>query len=375
MVLSTLMALVALQATPAQQQRIAWVPNPRRSDGTWVADPSHHLAPRTVAVINREVADLERATGAELAVVVVDSTSGLTLFDFAMALHRGWGIGKSGRDNGVVLLWVPAQRAIQISVGYGLEGAIPDRLAGRIRDERIIAAFRRGAFDEGMLAGARALADAARADSGGTRRGFTPQMEMAEGGSARGGAILPQSGRAVGILLFMMLASALAGLLAWLLRRWRRHRPRTCPKCRATMVRLDEKADDAFLEKGERLEEKLHGVDYDVWKCGRCGETLKLAYRTRRQGTAQCPACRRMTLQRTESTIRAATSRNGGMKAVVSTCANCGHRFQTTVNTPVLSSSGSSSSDSDWSSADSGSSGGSDFGGGSAGGGGAGGTY
>jgi uncharacterized protein len=138
-----------LQATPAQVERIRWVANPRTANGTWVADPSHHLRDSTIALLNAEIGALERLSGAEIAVVVVDSTAGLEPFDFALAIHRGWGVGKTGRDNGVVLLWVPTQRAVQISVGYGLEGAVPDRRAGRIRDEEIFPAFRRGEFDAG----------------------------------------------------------------------------------------------------------------------------------------------------------------------------------------------------------------------------------
>lgn len=373
MFVSTLVTVLALQATPAQLQRIAWVPNPRRTTGTWVSDPAHHLADSTVAALNREIGGLEQATGAEIAVVVVDSTSGLTPFDFALALHRGWGVGKAGRDNGVVLLWVPSERAIQISVGYGLEGAIPDRRAGRIRDEAIIPAFRRNAFDEGMLAGVRALAAAARAETGG-REGIARRMERAEGGAARPGAAASEGSPAFGIFLTAVFVAAVAGVIAFLTRRWRRNRRRKCPKCGTKMDRLDEKADDALLDKGERLEEQLRSVDYDVWKCGKCGETLKLAYEAKWTGTATCPQCKRKTLKVTETTVRAASTTHDGLKTIHSKCVNCGHAFQAQKSIPVVVS--SSSSDSSSSSSDSGSSGGgSDFGGGSAGGGGAGGTY
>src|SRR3989304_5985889 len=100
-----------------------------------------------------EISALEAATGAGDAGVVVDSTSGLDPFDFALALHRYWGVGKRGVNNGVLLLWVPAQRAVWISVGQGLEGAIPDRLAGRIRDEDIFPQFRNEEYDAGDHAG------------------------------------------------------------------------------------------------------------------------------------------------------------------------------------------------------------------------------
>jgi uncharacterized membrane protein YgcG len=66
------------------------------------------------------------------------------------------------RDNGIVVLWVPTRRAVQVSVGYGLEGVLPDSRVGRIRDQTIFPAFRRKEFDAGMLAGVEAISAAAR---------------------------------------------------------------------------------------------------------------------------------------------------------------------------------------------------------------------
>ncbi|MEK7667514.1 MAG: TPM domain-containing protein [Gemmatimonadota bacterium] len=384
MLISAVLTAVTLQATPAQVQRIRWVPNPRRTSGTWVADPSRHLADSTVTALNREISALESANGSEIAVVVVDSTSGLTPFDFALAIHRGWGVGKAGRDNGVVLLWVPTQRAIQISVGYGLEGAIPDRMAGRIRDQQIIAAFRRNAFDEGILAGVRALAAAARAETS-ARQGITPRMQTGDGGAARPGTArsgavgsTSSGGGAIGIFFTIVFFAALGGGGYALLRGWRRTRRRRCPKCRTKMDRLNERADDAFLDKAERVEEKLRSVDYDVWKCGACSEAIKIAYSKKWSGVEECPQCKHRTMQVRQAVVRSATESAEGMARVIAKCENCGHKTEHSKVLPRIVSSSSSSSSSGWSSSDSsggGGGGGSDFGGGSAGGGGAGGTY
>jgi len=103
-----LAALALLQITPAQAERLRWVPNPRTSNGTWVADPSHHLKPATVDSLNALIGALSRETGTEIAVVAIDSTSGFEPFDVALALHRMWGVGQKGRDNGIVIgivLW------------------------------------------------------------------------------------------------------------------------------------------------------------------------------------------------------------------------------------------------------------------------------
>ena len=40
------------------------------------------------------------------------------------------------------------------------------------------------------------------------------------------------------------------------------------------MVHLDEQADDAHLDTGQRFEEQLESVDYDVWVCPTCQYAL-----------------------------------------------------------------------------------------------------
>src|SRR5688572_7685109 len=142
--------------------RLRWVPNPRVASGGWVSDPAAHLRPETVAEINRIVSALERETSAEIGVVVLDTLDGLEPVDAAFLIHRRWGVGKRARDNGVVLLWSPKMRRVQISVGYGLEGVITDAYAGRIQDTEMIPRFRRNEFDAGMIAGVQAIAAAAR---------------------------------------------------------------------------------------------------------------------------------------------------------------------------------------------------------------------
>ena len=55
-----LAATLLLQITPAQAERLRWVPNPRVTNGSWVADPSHHLAPATVDSLHSVLSRLSR---------------------------------------------------------------------------------------------------------------------------------------------------------------------------------------------------------------------------------------------------------------------------------------------------------------------------
>ena len=367
-----LAALALLQITPAQAERLRWVPNPRVANGGWVSDPSHHLKPATVDSLNSLITTLSRETGTEIAVVAIDSTSGFEPFDVALALHRMWGVGQKGRDNGIVLIWVPTQRAMQISVGYGLEGVLPDSRVGRVRDQQIFPAFKRGDFDAGMLAGVEAIATIAREekDARGSTMSTTnppPNAGIVE----RENQTRPTRKSRKGIIF-----GALGGLLALAggtagAATYRRRRPRKCPNGHGPMVRLDERADDAHLDTGQQLEERLESVDYDVWVCPTCQQVLVEPHRAWFSRYSVCKSCNRRTLETTSKTIVRATTAHSGTQEVTERCRNCAftRTYQRTIPR-VQASSGSSGG-----SGGGGGGGGSSFGGGSAGGGGAGGRY
>ena len=56
------------------------------------------------AALDAQLADLERTTSAEVAVVTLSSLDGRTVEGYATELFNTWGIGKKGRDNGVLIL-------------------------------------------------------------------------------------------------------------------------------------------------------------------------------------------------------------------------------------------------------------------------------
>ncbi len=102
--------------------------------------------------------ELEDKSGAQLTAVIVETIGDTTIEEYAVELFRKWGIGQKGKDNGVLLLVAIKDRQMRIEVGYGLEGAIPDGKAGRIRDEYIIPYFKEGDYSKGVYYGYLALA-------------------------------------------------------------------------------------------------------------------------------------------------------------------------------------------------------------------------
>ena len=378
--LRILLLALLFQLTAAQAARLAWIPNPRAGNAGWVSDPSHRLRPQTLAELNERISALERETGAEIAVVAVDSTSGFEPFEVALALHRAWGVGKREFDNGIVLLWVPTQRAVHVSVGYGLEGVLPDARVGRIRDEQIFPAFRRGEFDAGVIAGVRALADAAREEKTPRRRmaptmpGDDPRRLEQPLAPQRGPVVQEPSGRpgrtaavvATAIALPLALLGGVAGFV-----RYRRRRPRRCPRGHGFMRLIEDSADEPYLAEGERLEEKLRSVDYDIWLCDVCGHRTKFYRRRWFTSYQKCPRCNHRTVKVSKRTTVRATTSHAGLEHVTESCHFCGWAKEYDRTIPKISTSSSSGSGG----SSSRSSGGGSFGGGSAGGGGAGGRY
>jgi uncharacterized protein len=77
-------------------------------------------------------ASLEQTTGVQIAIVTVPDLDGEPVDQFANDLFRKWGVGQKGKDNGVLLLVAIGDRRSRLELGYGLEPAITDGLAGDV---------------------------------------------------------------------------------------------------------------------------------------------------------------------------------------------------------------------------------------------------
>lgn len=60
------------------------------------------------------------------------------------------GIGKAGKDNGVLLVIAVQEREYRFEVGYGLEGDITDIETGLIAKQYLIPAFQQGEYGKGI---------------------------------------------------------------------------------------------------------------------------------------------------------------------------------------------------------------------------------
>jgi len=77
-------------------------------------------------------------------IATIDNLQGFDIQPFATKMFSEWRMWEGDRRNGVLILIARDDRQVRIEVGYGLEGAIPDILAGRIIQDIIIPDFRAG---------------------------------------------------------------------------------------------------------------------------------------------------------------------------------------------------------------------------------------
>jgi uncharacterized protein len=107
--------------------------------------------------IEAQLAQFEKQTGDQVAVLTVDSLDDEAIEDYANKVARAWALGQKGKDNGVLLLVSKGDHKMRIEVGYGLEPVLTDLQAGVIRDQIIIPYFKKGDFGGGIEAGVNAI--------------------------------------------------------------------------------------------------------------------------------------------------------------------------------------------------------------------------
>lgn len=106
---------------------------------TQYADPMENLA--------REV--LEK-TGTSIVVAALKTIGDNDPNDYTNRLYKAWGVGKKGEDRGVLIFLAVQERRVRIETGYGVEGILPDGLAGELLDRYAIPAFKVGDFGKGL---------------------------------------------------------------------------------------------------------------------------------------------------------------------------------------------------------------------------------
>jgi uncharacterized protein len=118
--------------------------------------------------------ELLNKAGTPVVVVTMPDLGGEDYNEYANRLYETWGIGKKGEDKGVLIFLAIKERKMRIEVGYGLEGIIPDGLAGEIRDRYMIPYLKQNKFGEGLLKGTAVVSQIIAKDAGVKLTGQVP---------------------------------------------------------------------------------------------------------------------------------------------------------------------------------------------------------
>lgn len=361
--------LFATAFTAAAAYTVEQIPNVHRSSRTrYVSNPDGILSESAVARIDSMLAQVWRASSAEVVVVAVDDIDhDSDIQEFATELFAEWGIGKKDKDNGLLVLIVKDQRQAVIRTGYGIEGVVPDVLAGRIIRNDMAPDFRAGDYDSGTVKAVSRLAGVITDPE--VREELMSEYGNDAGASSDDGESLPLfkgymvvAGVATMALLvvFISMLVGSAGLdrvqryrsldrlstpslfmsflflggplivflpLRLVLRHLRRGR-RDCPNCGHRMDLVDEERDNFYLTPAQDTEERINSVDYDVWLCPQCGETDIIPYVNKVAGFVECPECHARAAEHIGDRITTQpTTAHEGVVTSTYYCRNCHNRF------------------------------------------------
>lgn len=363
-ILAIFMMMAAWIACQGRQYAVADIPNVQLSDSTrLLSNPDGIVSAATAAEIDRLLTDIRRRTGAEVAAVVVDDIDSDDIDGYATELFTEWGIGDKTGDTGALILVAKDRRKAVIRTGYGIEGVLPDILAGRTLNDIMFPEFKNGDYDQGMLLGVKEIhritTEPGAADE------LLSQIKAKEDAELKSGIMsyLTAGACAAGVLLIVLVVYVMSlgkkddsekyratdrlNLFVWVLtilflgvpllvavpftllrRHWRDH-ARKCPRCGTKMHKLDEVTDNRYLSTGQDAEERVKSVDYDVWLCPKCGDTLVYAYENTHSSYTRCPYCHAKTMATLSDTVVSQpTQRSTGVGRRVKQCAHC-QRTQT----------------------------------------------
>lgn len=131
-VLTTLMSMLTGCTTSEK------IPIPAVEKDVYIYDEDNIIDDDVEKNLNKMLEELEEKTEVEFAVISVESLLDRSIEDYANNLFNTLGIGKKGKDNGVLLLFSRSDEKVRLEIGRGLEGCLNDSKCGRILDNYFV---------------------------------------------------------------------------------------------------------------------------------------------------------------------------------------------------------------------------------------------
>ncbi len=324
----------------------------------FVNDYAKIISDVDTAQIRAQLETLKAETGIELSVITFDSyknynTNDSSLESFSTNLFNHWGVGNAASNNGALILLSLEEREVRIELGSGYATSY-NRVADLVIDEYMIPAFRQDNYSQGLLRGTEQLAlrlsspPPATTSSSSETTTFSsptaaspltpaskPLLDRFVDTITNFDSFVPQS-----LLIALFGLFTFAGRINQSLAQRRlkklRYQARLCKHCGYDLHLLDELGDDVYLDDGQKAEEYLQSVDYDVWKCPNCNEHELCRYVDKSRSYKECPDCHYRTRYIQSKQLVFASCYSGGEKEITETCKrdSCGFHKVRLVTTP-----------------------------------------
>jgi uncharacterized protein len=173
-----------------------------------VNDFANVIDPSSEGAMESLIRSLEQASGDVVVVATIPTYQpygDIREYAVRMFENGGRGIGRKGKDNGLLILLAENDRQVWIEVGYDLEQFITDGYAGETSRQYMVPEFRRGNYGTGLLAGTSRIIGRIAEARGVTLQGVRPTRSPA----ARGGA----SPIAIALIIFVIVMQLIARTL------------------------------------------------------------------------------------------------------------------------------------------------------------------
>lgn len=115
-----------------------------------VNDFTNTLSTDQLRMLESKLVAYDDSTSNQVAIIIINSLEGYDIAQYGAEISQKWGIGNEEKNNGVLLLVALNDRKVNISTGYGLEGAITDAHSKRIIQNYIVPNFKTGDYFTGL---------------------------------------------------------------------------------------------------------------------------------------------------------------------------------------------------------------------------------
>lgn len=146
---------------------------------TLVNDYANVLSPEHKQQLEQKLVAFDDSSSTQIAIAIVKSVGDYDINEYAVELGRKWGVGQSGKNNGIMIVVAVGDRKISIQTGYGVEGALPDVYAKRIIENDIKPNFKAGDYYTGLDAGTTSIIKYTK----GEYKNDNPKVSSGQGGS------------------------------------------------------------------------------------------------------------------------------------------------------------------------------------------------